>query len=133
MPFREDPRHASPFAAAWTLGSIASLAEHGAASATYFETVGPNGVVASDGRLLPVGDMLARVAPLTAGRVVRAHVSYPSRVAAFAVEAHAVRRLVLANLRAVHQPVRIDAAGRKHSLELAPYAAHLLELPASSE
>ncbi|HEY1276222.1 MAG TPA: hypothetical protein VGF25_15005 [Thermoleophilaceae bacterium] len=40
-----DERQPSPFAAAWTLGSVKHLAEGGAASITYFESTGPSGIV----------------------------------------------------------------------------------------
>jgi hypothetical protein len=40
-----DPRQSSPWAACWALGSVAALARAGAMALTYFETVGPRGVM----------------------------------------------------------------------------------------
>jgi D-apionolactonase len=48
MPFSVDPRQSSLFAAAWTVGSIAALGGAGAASLTYYETVGWRGIVPGD-------------------------------------------------------------------------------------
>jgi hypothetical protein len=45
LPTSVDPRQMSLFGAGWTLGSIASLVSAGAASVTYFETVGWRGVM----------------------------------------------------------------------------------------
>ena len=52
IPFSVDPRQSSLFAAAWTVGSIAALADAGAASLTYYETVGWRGIIPGD-RPLP--------------------------------------------------------------------------------
>ena len=43
-----DPRQASLFGAAWTLGSLKYLAESGASSVTYFETHGRRGIQGND-------------------------------------------------------------------------------------
>ncbi len=60
-----DPRQSSVFAAAWTLGSIATLArEKNVHSITYFETGGPGGVMSSEGVLYPVYHVFAAVADL---------------------------------------------------------------------
>ncbi len=45
----EDPRQPSLFAAGWILGSYAALAQAGAASVTYFEAVGPRGLMDPSG------------------------------------------------------------------------------------
>src|SRR5207244_12818066 len=48
LPSQVDPRQPSLLGAAWTLASAKHLAEAGAASLTYFETVGWRGVVEAD-------------------------------------------------------------------------------------
>jgi D-apionolactonase len=48
LPFSVDPRQPSLFAAAFTIGSISALAQAGAASLTFYETVGPRGVIPGD-------------------------------------------------------------------------------------
>lgn len=45
-----DPRQSMPFAAAWTLGALASLLEGGPASLTFYETYGPRGLEGDQGR-----------------------------------------------------------------------------------
>jgi len=73
LPSSVDARQMSLFAAAWTLGSLKYLAQSGAASVTYFETVGWRGVVESaegspapfpslPGAVFPVYHLLADVA-----------------------------------------------------------------------
>ena len=49
LPPEVDVRQPSLFAAAWTVGSIRSLASAGAASITYYETVGWRGLLESEG------------------------------------------------------------------------------------
>jgi hypothetical protein len=49
LPSQVDPRQCSPFAAAWTLGSIAQLAADDAEIATYYETTGWLGVMETAG------------------------------------------------------------------------------------
>ncbi|MDX2196706.1 MAG: hypothetical protein NW207_09835 [Cytophagales bacterium] len=53
-----DVRQNTPFCAEWTRKSIEVLARSGAASATYFETVGPRGVM--DEVLFPVGEVFMK-------------------------------------------------------------------------
>jgi hypothetical protein len=53
LPFSVDPRQSSLFTAAWTVGSISALAQGGAASLTYYETVGLRGIIPGDGPLPP--------------------------------------------------------------------------------
>lgn len=50
-----DPRQASGFAAAWTIGSLANLATHPQVEClTYFETHGPRGIMHADGTAYPM-------------------------------------------------------------------------------
>jgi hypothetical protein len=54
LPTSVDPRQMSLFTAAWTVGSIYSLAVGGADSVTYYETLGWKGLIESgEGSLLP--------------------------------------------------------------------------------
>ena len=45
LPWAVDPRQPSLFAAAWTLGSAAALSGAGVDGLTYYDTVGPRGVI----------------------------------------------------------------------------------------
>lgn len=80
FPTYVDERQGTPFTAAWTLGSLKYLAEAGAHSATYYETVGWNGLMDADdvssrpagypsrpGETFPVYDLLAEVGPFAGG------------------------------------------------------------------
>lgn len=59
---RNDPRQLTPFAAAWTFGSILSLAEADCFSATFFQTAGKQGIVSADGSPYPVYHVLEEFA-----------------------------------------------------------------------
>lgn len=59
-PTRVDARQATLLAAAWTVALFKALAEGGAAALTFFETIGPLGVMDSGpGRVFPVYHVLA--------------------------------------------------------------------------
>ncbi|MCC6367757.1 MAG: hypothetical protein IT165_29895 [Bryobacterales bacterium] len=64
LPSQVDPRQLSLFGAAWTLGSVKYLAESGAQSVTFFEAVGPLGVMES-----PSGSRWPNLFPSTPGQV----------------------------------------------------------------
>jgi D-apionolactonase len=48
LPWNTDPRQPTLFTAVWTLGSAAALAAAGAASVTYYDTVGARGVIETE-------------------------------------------------------------------------------------
>lgn len=61
---RVDERQAGPFAAAWTLGSIAALSERETFSLTYFDAFGPAGIMDNMGEVYPVYGTFQAVAAL---------------------------------------------------------------------
>jgi hypothetical protein len=67
-----DELQAGPFAAAWTLASIAALSLDGVASLCYFEPSGPRGICDAHGRLYPVGELLRLLAGLKGAPVLAA-------------------------------------------------------------
>jgi hypothetical protein len=98
LPWQVDVRQSSLFAAAWTLGSIAALAGAGVAGLTYFDTVGPAGVVESadgspspaeffsrPGTPYPLAVVLADACALAGGRIRPLRGADPARLAAVAV------------------------------------------------
>ena len=142
-PFTDDPRQATPFAAAWTLGFIASAAEAGFASLSLFELLGPRGVMDED-RPFPVFHALADVTALAGRRRLR--VDAPSARSASRRwpwgEAEGTR-LFLANVSCEPHPVRVEGlagVARRSSLgeaeagecglelELAPHAIVRLDV-----
>lgn len=111
LPFSVDPRQASLFAGAWTVGSIAALAAGGAASVTFYETTGCRGIVPGDG---PIPERFA--GPQAGGAFAAFHVfadlmemgeeatlldcdcDAPSELAVLAVSAGERLRVLAANL-----------------------------------
>ena len=113
LPWPVDVRQPSLFGAAWTLGSIAALAGAGADGLTYYDTVGPAGVIESPAGSpapaeffsrpdtpYPLAVVLADAARLAGGRVCRVTGADPARVAAIAVRQPDRTTVLLANLTA---------------------------------
>jgi len=114
--YAADPRQSIPFAAAWTLASVAALARAGAASLTYFETTGPRGIV--DGEPHPVHDVFATLGEWSGGTLVDLHVSDDLVVAALACLVDGRTVLALANL--TDSPCEVDVRPGD-GLTLGPY------------
>jgi D-apionolactonase len=93
-----DPRVATSFAAAWTLGSLAALGAAGACSVTFHDAVGPGGIIDANGELTPAYHVLAAAAGLRGRRLLRTQVSRRRDVAALAVRLPAGVRVFVANL-----------------------------------
>jgi D-apionolactonase len=114
-----DPRGASLFGAAWTLGSIAQLAAAGVESVTYYETVGLRGLLLSEthpapppsfpgrpGYVFPVYHVFAGLA------LVRKHellgtAADGASVTALAARVRSTTHVALANLSASTQRVDV--------------------------
>jgi D-apionolactonase len=126
LPFSVDPRQSSLFAAAWTVGSISALAQAGATSLTYYETVGCRGIIPGDGPLPPRESFVA--APLGGAyaifhvfadvlelgpqtRVLRCEPSVPSELAALALRTDDRLRVLIANLTPAPLSVVLDSGG----------------------
>ena len=80
-----DPLQGTGFTVAWTLGSVAALTLPGVSGLTYYETVGPRGLVEADGGPTPAADVLDRLAALRGCPVLASH--GPDGVAVLAVRA----------------------------------------------
>jgi hypothetical protein len=93
-----DPRQASGFGAAWTVGVLSRLLPHPHLnSLTIYEASGPRGVVGDLGEWYPLTAVFREV--LQCGRLFEAHSSRPLEVVAVAAERPDGRRIVLlANL-----------------------------------
>ena len=123
LPFSVDPRQSSLFAAAWTVGSISALAEAGAASLTYYETVGCRGIIPGDGPL-PPRELFASAPPggayamfhvfadvLELGpqtRFLRCQPRETSELAALALRMDDRLRILIANLTPAPLTVALD-------------------------
>jgi hypothetical protein len=119
LPPQVDVRQASLLGAAWTAASLARLAR-GAASLTYYETVGWRGVIESDagsplperfpsrpGMVFPVYHVFADVAEWKGAAVPEGRSSNPLAVQVLAVQRGATTNLLLANLSPTRQRIRI--------------------------
>lgn len=125
LPGSVDHRQASLLCAAWTVASLASLSYAGAASVTYFETVGWRGVLEPDqlsprperfrsepGTVFPVYHVFATIAPLRGGVLVDVATPAEPAVGVLAVQTDETLRALIANL-----------TPRAHDIELAPLPA----------
>lgn len=97
-PLPPDPRQSTLFAAAWTLGSLKYLAESGTASATYYETHGPGGVLDANGNPYPLFHVLAAVAEFAGGECLITTTSNRFRGVALVLRRWSRQRVLVANL-----------------------------------
>lgn len=126
LPTYVDTRQVTPFAAAWMLGSLKYLADAGAHSATYFETVGWNGVLDVDdvssrpqafpsrpGALFPVYHVLREVGEFAGGQVRELDTSDELSAVGIALRKQGQLRLLVANLTDAPQTVMLRGLGGK--------------------
>lgn len=122
LPTYVDPRQIEPVTAAWTLGSIKYLAEAGAHSATFYETVGWNGLMDADdvgtrpaafpsrpGELFPVYHLLKQIGEFAGGSVRQMESSDPLAAVGIALQKSGRMRVLIGNLRG--QPQTISLRG----------------------
>lgn len=121
LPPQVDTRQLSLFGAGWTLGSLKYLSESSASSLTYFETTGWRGVMARDagsplpdafpsiaGGVFPHYFVLADVAAFAGGEVLQSRSSQPLAVDILVLQKGSKRRILIANLTASYQPLRLQ-------------------------
>jgi hypothetical protein len=119
LPLGVDPRQASLFAAAWTLGSLKHVVESGASTVTYFETAGWRGLVETEsgaptrlfpsrpGMIFPVYWLFRDLVEWRESAVLRCDSSDPQRLVGLAFRTGARTRLLLANLTPDAQDARV--------------------------
>jgi hypothetical protein len=111
----------SLFAMAWTMGSIKYLAEGGAASATYYETTGWQGVMETEGgsplpeqfrsvpgMVFPLYHVLADVGEFAGGVALGCRSSDPLRVDGLMLREARRTRLLIANMQGTPCSVRLQ-------------------------
>jgi hypothetical protein len=134
LPPQVDPRQMSLFGAAWTVGSIASLARAGADRLTYFETTGWRGVMESEqgppvperfpplpGCVFPLYHALADISEMKGGVVLQGRARPASLLAGLTIEARGKRRTMISNLGPVSITATVHSApgsGRRARLRL---------------
>ena len=122
LPTPVDPRQATLFAAAWTVGSLKRLIEAGTASITYFEPTGWRGVIESEagpalperfpsrpGMAFPVYHVLTDLAGRRRDDVMALAAGDDLAVTGLAVRGAAGLRVLAANLTA--EPVQASITG----------------------
>jgi hypothetical protein len=109
-----DLRQTSLFAAAWTLGSMATLArEKNVHSITYFEANGPGGALSSEGLLYPVYHLFAVVAELSKVADVSLEAGADGMISAIGgVTGSGQQIIVAANHTGRNQIVKVESAAR---------------------
>lgn len=120
LPYAVDARQMSLFGAGWTLSSVKYLAEEGAASVTYYETTGWQGVMETEagspepalfpsrpGEVFPLYHILADLAELRDAELIAVTSSNPLAVDAMALRDAAGTHLLLANLTPIVQEVAL--------------------------
>jgi len=128
-----DPRVATPFAAAWTLGSLAALAAAAACSVTFHDAIGPGGIIGADGTPTPVYHVLAAAAALRGRRLLPTQVSRRREVAALAVGLPGGIRVLVANLTRAPLTARLDGNPALNGavVKLEPYEVQRLDAQVS--
>jgi hypothetical protein len=120
LPWYVDARQPSLFAASWTVGSIKFLAEAGVHAATYYETLGWQGIMDSknpptrpdkfpstSGQVFPIYHVLRDFSDFAGGRVQGLDSSDNLSVVALALRKDNRVRLLIANLKDHPQSVSI--------------------------
>jgi hypothetical protein len=126
LPSQVDVRQMSLLGAGWTLGSLKYLAESGAASATFYETTGWRGVMATEdgsplpdvfrappGSVFPLYHVLADAGEFAGAEIIRSTSSHSLRVEGLALREAGMIRVLLANLSAAHQVVVLRGLGER--------------------
>lgn len=126
-PANIDPRQASDFCAAWTVAALAQMAACGATSATFFELVGPRGLIDAD-LTYPVFDVAALLGELGVRPLVGVRVERTEDVAVLAFGGGAGVDLVVASTSAAPSRVRLPDGSE---CDLGPYQVLHREVPAS--
>jgi hypothetical protein len=103
-----DPRQATAFTAAWTLGSLKYLSETGAASVTYFETTGSRGIC-TQGDVFPVGRLLEVLLQFRPLEVLPTACSQPLQVSSLLLKNKEQTLLLLANHTINEKVVQLPA------------------------
>ncbi len=122
LPRQSDVRQLSLFGAACTVGSLKALSEAGATSATYYETVGTQGLMqaadnqssvapavfkAPKGSVYPAYYVLQQVGQFGKGRVIRSSSNQPLVFDGLVLGKEKAKRILLTNYTGKEQSVRV--------------------------
>jgi D-apionolactonase len=126
LPTYVDKRQVEPFTAVWTLGSLKYLADARAQSATYFETVGWNGIMDADdvaarpkafpsrpGEVFPVYQLLHEIGEFVGGRVRQIDSSDELSAIGIALQKSGRMRVLVGNLSGSAQTITLRGLSGK--------------------
>ncbi len=122
-----DPRHATAFGAAWTIGSLKHLLESGPTSVVYYQAAGPHGLVASGGTPHPLYRVFSQLGEFVGGDVHEVNDPNPLQYKAFAVGMNGRIRLFVANVG--WRPTVVSIADHP-PIPLPLHGIHILDLEA---
>ena len=127
LPGNVDVRLASLFGAGWTAGSLKQLSEAGATAVTYYDTTGWLGVIERDagspqpdrfpsrpGGAFPLYHVFADLAEWKRGHLLPCRTAAEPEVQGLAVESGGTRHVLVANLTAHDQQLRIGPFAGEH-------------------
>lgn len=125
-----DPRQHTSFTAGWTLNSIRNLALSGAASLTYFETVGPRGILSrqhSPERNSPLFQLFKEVLKDQQIQVVQTESSHPLEFDCLALKGEKEYKLLFANHTECELSIEIRGMpGIPHNISLKPSEIYII-------
>jgi len=117
-----DPRQSTPFARAWTLGSVKYMAENKAASVTYFELAGPGGLAGT-----PAGRLFEDLLTLQGAAVHAALSSDPLQAVALVAVRGRRRHTFVANLTPRSQVIHCAHTTADGLVPLLPYSVKMYQ------
>lgn len=133
FPTYVDIRQGTDFTAAWTLGSLKYLSDANANSATYFETVGWNGIMDADdvksrpdgwpsrpGEVFPVYELLREIGEFAGGTVRQVDSSDTLAAVGIALHQKGRLRVMIANLSGEPQTVTLKGISSDPGNALSP-------------
>jgi len=106
---RSDPRQKTSFTAAYTLGSIKTLAQADANSITFFQTVGNQGILSNSGEKYPVFAVLSEILS-DRSEVIHTHSNQPLEADALLLQSNSTSKLILVNYTGATKDVAFRAA-----------------------
>jgi len=146
LPPQVDVRQMSLFGAGWTLGSYKYLAEAGAASVTYYETSGWQGVMeTSHGSLLPeifrsfpdcvypLYHVLADIGEFSGGTLLPVNTSHALKLNGLLLRKGKRERMVLTNHSAQQQIIKVHGLNASQSVRILDENSILLAMQAPEQ
>jgi len=103
---KSDPRQVTEFGLAWTFGSIQALSEGGVESATYYQTVGRQGIMSETGDPFPAYGTFEKLLANRDATVALLDISQPLKIGAMLFEQSGAAALYLVNYTQERQLVR---------------------------